>query len=199
MVNIDALRLRVIGMFREPEQTMREHVNPVPPFSVVLQQHVLPIVVAGGVCMVILLMLFPPTQDGRPVPVGFAGVATQFVLHVGGTLLGLAVMAGVSAFLAQMFGGSGNYDAAFTALSLAWTPWFLAEAVLYLPVLGGLLGFAALIYSFVLMYRTVPIAQNLPAANRGKHLALFMLASLLLSLVLASIVTSLLGGAATGA
>ena len=198
MVNINALGLRVIGMFREPEQTMREHVRPVPPFWIVLNQHVLPILVAGGVCMVVLLQLFPPIQEGEPVAVDLVNVAMQLVLHVVGTLIGLAVMAGVSAFLSQMFGGSGNYDAAFTSLSLAWTPWFLAEAVLYLPLLGGLLGFASLIYSFVLMYRTTPIALNLPEEHRGKHLALFMLASLLLSMLLASIVINAMEGV-TGA
>lgn len=192
MVDIQALKRRVAGMLQAPEETMRAHVNPVPPILVVVREHVLPLLIASAACVAVLSFLFPIQIGGMVLRPGPTDVAILFVVRVVGSLVVLWILAGLAALLSQMFGGSGNVRAAFTLLGLSMTPLFIAEALFPLPVLGPLLGMAGLAYSFVLMYRTTPIALHLPQEHRGKHLVLFIMASMLLSFLLMSV---LLGSA----
>ncbi|MCA8908340.1 MAG: YIP1 family protein [Rhodospirillaceae bacterium] len=193
MVDIQALRQRIAGMLQAPEETMRAHVTPVPPAMVVVREHVLPLLVASAACVAVLSFLFPIHIGGMVLRPGLTDVAILFVFRVVGSLVVLWILAGLAALLSQMFGGSRNFNAAFTLLGLSMTPLFIAEALFPLPVLGPLLGLAGLVYSFVLMYRTTPIALHLPQEHRGKHLVLFIMASMLLSFLLMSLLLGPVG------
>lgn len=190
MIDLAALVARVRGMLVTPEQTLAEHVRPVPPWRVVAREHALPLIVASAIASGLLLVLFAPgTAPFRPAATLFA-LAVAIGINFGALLL----MAAVVSVLAGMFGGRQDFNAAFTLLALSMTPAYLAEAVTPVPALGLLAFLAGIVYAFRLFYRGLPIALDVPDEHRGKLLILTILAMILFSLTAGA----LLGGVLMG-
>ena len=179
---LEALKQRVIGIIRDPEATMREHVQPAPPAGVVMRQHVLPLLIISGLGFALLSLAFPAIPGADP-----ADVAMQAIFRLIVNVILIYMMAAVAALAAQLLGGSGGFSAAFTLLGLSMTPLFLAETVIALPGLGQLIAVAGLVFSFVVLYRTTPIALAVPQEHRGKHLALVILSLLVLLFLMISL------------
>ena len=176
-------------MIAAPEATIRDHVRPVPPWAVAAREHAVPLIVLTAVVSTGMIWLFPPQFLAGHDAFGFEVLLLQFVMKVIVNVVGLALVSGVVMFFAGVFGGKATYSAAFVMVALAATPYLLAEAVLPLPMAGGLIFLAGLIYSLVLLYKAGPIALQLPWQNRGKHFAMSILSLLLIAMLAGTALT----------
>lgn len=190
MVDMAALVARVRGMLVSPEQTLEAHVRPVPPWIVVAREHALPLILASAVASSLLLMIFPPPAG----PLGLARLATGLVVSVSMNFVGLMLLAWIASQLSRMLGGRQDYDSGFALMALCMTPAYLGEAVLPLPVVGFTGFLAGIVYAFVLYFRGIPIALEVQPEHRGKMLILTVMAMLMVSVMLGSLVAGLLIG-----
>lgn len=184
MVDVAALIARTRGMIAQPEATLTEHADPLPPWQVVASQHALPIIIASAVISSLLFVMLAPAlaPAGIEVP-GLDLVLVQLLLRVAINFLAIAVMAGVVMTFSGMFGGSRDFNAAFMLVALAMTPHYVAEAILPVPLIGPIVAIVGLVYSLVVLYRGVPIVLHLPPQNRGKHFFMSLLSLFLITLL----------------
>ncbi len=181
MFDYAAFIARCRGMIAAPNATIREHVQPVPPWATVAREHLLPLIVLAATVSTLLVVIIYPEIAA------FEDLLRRFIRMVVIGIAGAVVMAGVIMFFAGIFGGRATFSAAFVTVALALTPYFLTEALLPLPLIGILASFAGLIYSLMLLYRAGPIALQLPWQNRGKHFALSILSLLLIAMLAAPV------------
>ncbi len=110
-----------------------------------------------------------------------------------GTIISSAVGAAVFAFvvsaLAGMFGGKKSFALGLAATAFASIPSYLGQALMWLPWVGGLIGFALFIYALVLLWKVIPVFLEVPDANRVGH----YIASLVATLVVMAIFSMTIG------
>jgi Yip1 domain len=113
-----------------------------------------------------------------------------------------AVAVGVITFifstLAGVFGGKNNFALGLAAISLAFVPGYVGQALVWLPWLGGLLSFGLAIYGLVLLWRIIPIYLEVPDGKRTAHYVVSLLASIVVMLVIGSVVGRVLYGSVPG-
>lgn len=118
---------------------------------------------------------------------GMGFLSIFFSTLIGGAI-GAIVGAGVFSFLAGVFGGQGNFDKAFAALSLAWIPALLGSmAAALVPFVGFLVAIAALVLSLVYLYRLLPLALAVPDGKRVLHLILGLLAVVVINAIIGTV------------
>ena len=184
MLDVSTFVARCRGMMSKPEATIRDHVQPVPPWTVVAREHLVPLIVLTAAVSTVLIRVFPPPfLVDHPGALGLEVLLLQFVFKIFINLVAVVVVSGVVLFFAGVFGGRATFSAAFVMVALAATPYFLAEAVLPLPVIGGIAWVAGLVYALVLLYKAGPLALRLPWQNRGKHFAMSILSLLLIAML----------------
>ncbi|MCB1674912.1 MAG: YIP1 family protein [Halioglobus sp.] len=130
----------------------------------------------------------------------------QFRPTLGSSLLGIvsgAVAIGVVAFIfsffAGVFGGRKDFALSLAALTLAFVPGYVGQAIAWLPWIGGLLAFGLGIYALVLLWRIVPIYLEVPGDKRVLHYIVSLLSSLVCMLLISSLVATLSGHSGAGA
>lgn len=123
---------------------------------------------------------------GGIVP-GMSFLGTFFYMLLA-AVIGVAVGAGVFSFLAGMFGGQGNFDKSFAALSLAWVPAMLGGIVgTIIPFVGFLVIIAAAVLSLVYLYRLLPLALAVPDGKRVAHFVFGLLAIIVINAIVGSV------------
>ncbi len=183
MIDVAAFGRRVRGMIADPKTTLADHCDPLPPWSVVAREHVVPLIVATSLVSALLLILVPPPgMEGSALPLALFQLLARLAVNV----VALAVIAGLVALYSGMFGGRREFDAAWLLAALAFTPLYVAEAIWPLPAIGPIAGLAGLIYSLVILYQGGPIALDLPDKHRAAHFVLTLL-SLFLVLIVAGL------------
>lgn len=167
MVDISASIQRVRGMIVEPDNTLVQHLDPVPPWGVVAREHVLPLLIMTSLVTLVLFLVFLPLYDqaGAPLP-GPAALAVQAVVRVPVNLLILAVLAGVLAVISGMAGGLRDFNAAFAVTCLSLTPLLVAEALLPIPLLGPIIAIIGLVRGLVILYRGITPALRVAPSQR---------------------------------
>jgi hypothetical protein len=93
------------------------------------------------------------------------------------------VMAFIFDYLAGVFDGKRNFDAAYAVVALAIVPAAIGSAIGPLPLIGWLINLAASIYSLMLAYRFIPTFLEVPEASRTKHFALSIVAAIVVNIV----------------
>ncbi|MGP1394403.1 MAG: Yip1 family protein [Inquilinaceae bacterium] len=189
MVDVTGLAGRIQGMLVRPDATLLEHGRPVPPWPVVAREHAAPLIIASASVSFVLYWIFGMPAVGVVEAPSLTEAVLGFVLRVVVNFAGLALMALVVRVFSAMFGGSPDFNASYVLVALAMTPYYVGEAVLPLPVVGGLLAFGGMIFSLIILYKGVPPLLRVPQENRSKHFALT-----LVSLFLATMVAALILG-----
>lgn len=114
----------------------------------------------------------------------FTGLLFGLVLGA----IAVVVAAFVLNFLAGAFKGTRNFSRAFSAVSLAAIPAWVATAFSPLiPLLGVLLALAGAILSLVYLYRLMPLALNVPQEKRVLHFIVSLVAIIIVNMVLGAI------------
>jgi hypothetical protein len=101
-----------------------------------------------------------------------------------------ALVAFIVSWLAGAFGGKRSFAHGLAATSLAFVPGYLGQALVPLPIIGGLLSLGLSIYGLVLLWRIIPVYLDVPDGRRVGH----FIVSLLASFVAMFIVGGILGG-----
>lgn len=185
MVDVAVLVSRVRGVITNPKETLAEHMRPVPPWSVVTREHVLPLLVVSGLIASLIFLAFAPIGQtpGMPAP-DLMEVLRGFVLRIVINLIALVVVTVVIGVMAILFDGQPRFNGAFTLVALAMTPLYLTEAVAFLPLIGPILFVAGLVYSLMILYQGVPMALQVPDNKRVFHFVLTMATTVVLMVVI---------------
>ncbi len=129
---------------------------------------------------VILSLIFYKLVGGFAIYGYQSGWLLSLFLGLLTGVISVAITASVFNIMAGVFKGTSNFSRAFTAVSLAVIPAWVAGAVSPLiPFLGVFLALAGGILSLVYMYRIMPLALAVPAEKR----VMDFIASLLLIIV----------------
>ncbi|NND67852.1 MAG: YIP1 family protein [Halioglobus sp.] len=116
------------------------------------------------------------------------GFLSAFFSTLLSLVIGVFVGAGVFSFLAGVFEGQGNFDKAFSAVSLAWVPALLGGMVAaIIPYLGFLVAIAAAVLSLVYLYRLLPVALGVPDGKRVWHFILGLLTVFVINFIVAAV------------
>jgi len=168
-------------MVVDPDTTLAEHVQPVPPWVIVAREHAVPLIAGSAVVSTVLSLVFVPAAAG-----GLIELVVLLVVRVAVNFGMVALMAALVALFAGMFGGANDFNRGFVLVTLAMTPLYVGEAVLPIPLLGTIAALGGLIYSMIILYRNIPLATGVPRTARGRHF--FMtLASMFLILMIAGL------------
>jgi len=184
-MDIDALIQRIRGVMSNPRATLSADARPAPPWPVAMREHAIPMVGGSAVVAAVLGLLF---GGGGAIGPGLFGVLFTLVLKVVVGVAMLAAMGGIAAFFAGMFGGNGEFDSGFVLVVLSMTPFYLGEAVLPLPAIGGFAALAGMIYALYIFYQGIDSVLAVPDEHRVKHFVLVVVTTLMLSILVALII-----------
>lgn len=199
MTDLSLFVQRCSGMLRTPVRTMQEHADPLPPWRVVMREHVIPLIIASAAVSTLLFWLIPPPILVRAdITFGPLELLIQFALTAVFGIASVFVTGAVVAVFSGMFGGIQGFNGGMVLAGLAMTPHYLAEALRPLPAIGLLLAIAGLIASLVLLYRGAPVVLRVPAQNHGKHFALTFLTLLLMAMVAGALMGPIIAPALVG-
>ena len=142
-----------------------------------------PLVVLSSVFAYLLAL----TNSGSP----FVGMFRPTIVTTLGQIVFGLIAAGIVAFivsaLAGAFGGKSSFALGLAAISLAFVPGYIGQALTWLPWVGGLLALGLFIYALVLLWRIIPIYLEVPQAKRTGHYILSLIACLVTMLILGKV------------
>lgn len=144
----------------------------------------IPLVIICSIAALLLGMIFYGSLHGASFIIQQA--VMQIMFGIGSVFL----VAFLADYFAGMFGGSRNFDAAFSAVALASVPSVLGMIAGLVPRFGGVISLALSIYSLILLYRAFPIFLTVPVEQRTVH----YLATLGTALVVMFAVSAAMGG-----
>lgn len=179
MVDVAATVGRIRGMVVDPDSTLGEHVQPIPPWQVVAREHAVPLIAGSAVISTVLSLVFLPATGGA----GLIELMFLLLMRVLVNFVMVALMAALVAFFAGMFGGVNDFSRGFVLVALAMTPLYVGEAVLPIPLLGVIAGLAGLVYSMIILYRNIPLVMNVPAPVRGRHFFMTLISMFMILMI----------------
>jgi hypothetical protein len=98
--------------------------------------------------------------------------------------------------LAPTFGGEKNLIASLKLVAYSYTAAWVAGIFQLLPVLGGVIGLLATLYSFYTFYLGVPVLKKSPPEKALGYTIVVVLCAIALGVVLAAVLMSLFVGSA---
>ncbi|HEY1075629.1 MAG TPA: Yip1 family protein [Fontimonas sp.] len=132
------------------------------------------------------------------VRVGIVSGLSNMLLQYGLALLSVYLLALLVNALAPTFGGEKNEVQALKATAYASTASWLAGVMVLVPWLGSLLALAGAIYAIYLLYLGLPQTMRCPPEKAVPYTAVTILAAIVLSLVLGTLIAKLTGVADIG-
>lgn len=184
---------RVHGMLVRPQETLAADALPAPPWQIAAREHAIPLIVASAVTAALLSLIFPDAGFA-PAP-GMIELVFDTVLRIVLNIAFVAATAALACLFAGMFGGTTQFDAGFAVIALAMTPAYVGEALLPLPLLGGVAALVGIVYGLVVLYKGMAGVMGVPDEHRGKHFLLTVVSSFIVSIILAMMLGPLvLGG-----
>lgn len=113
-----------------------------------------------------------------------------------------AIAAGVIAFivssLAGVFGGKNSFALGLAAITLAFVPGYVGQALAWLPWIGGPLALGLAIYGLVLLWRIIPIYLEVPQSKRAGHYILSLIASIVVMAIIGNVAGPIVYGSSPG-
>ncbi|MEI7036633.1 Yip1 family protein [Fulvimonas yonginensis] len=127
-------------------------------------------------------------------PVG-AGIGAM-LLHYALSLAVTYVVALIINALAGTFNGQKDMVQALKTVAYAWTAAWVAGIAVIIPWLGWLIGLAGVVYAIYLLYLGLPYTMKCPPEKAGGYTALSVVVAIVLSWIVAIVVTGIIGTAA---
>ncbi len=113
-----------------------------------------------------------------------------------------AVAVGVVSFifsaLAGVFGGKNKFALGLAAITLAFVPGYVGQALAWLPWIGGPLAFGLSIYGLVLLWRINPIYLEVPDGKRTTHYVVSLICSVIAMFVISGVAGRMMYGSGSG-
>jgi hypothetical protein len=150
--------------------------------------------------------LIDATVFGYSVPfmgtmrIGFGSALQTSVYAYVMSLIGIFVFALIVNALAPTFGGTKDTVSALKVVAYSSTASMVAGVAAIVPILGGLLTFAAAIYGIYLLYLGLPVLMKCPPEKAVAYTAVSIIAAIIVSLLFWGIagrlmVAGMMGGA----
>ena len=83
--------------------------------------------------------------------------------------IGAGAFAFILAAFAGTFGGKNSFALGLAAMTLAFVPGYIGQALVWLPWIGGLLAFGLGIFSLIQLWKIIPIYLEVPDSKRTVH------------------------------
>ena len=145
--------------------------------------------VAAAIGM-ILFMPRLPGVFGFSIPSVLAGVIVQYLLALGGVW----VMSLIIDALAPTFGGTKDPLKALKLAAYYPTALWIACAALVVPILGGLVALAGLVYSLYLLYLGLPVLMKNPNDKTAPYFIVLLLVAIVVFFLISVIVRRIVYG-----
>ena len=126
------------------------------------------------------------------------GLGIAVVSYVVGVAM-VYVMAWIIDALAPTFGGEKNFVQSLKLIAYSYTAAWVAGIFHLLPLIGGILAFAAAIYSFYTLYLGIPVMKKCPQEKAVVYTIVVVLCGIVVGIVLFNVLFALiLGGSMAG-
>ena len=167
------LKLVTGGMF-DAEQTWRSYLPEAGDWQKTAFLLTGPLIIFAAVAAYVVGLL----GSGFSMFGAFRPTIVSTILTMITSAIGTAVVAFIVSALAGAFGGKKDFALGLAAISFAFIPGFLGQAVTWLPWIGGLLALGLFIYALVLMWKIIPIYLAVPDEKRVGHYILSLVATI---------------------
>lgn len=108
--------------------------------------------------------------------------------------IAIVVLTFIFSALAGVFGGKNNFALGLAALSLAFVPGYVGQALAWLPWIGGLLALGLGIYGLVLLWRIIPLYLEVPQSKRVVHYVVSLIASIVVMVIIGQVINPMIYG-----
>jgi hypothetical protein len=108
------------------------------------------------------------------------------------TLISVAVIALVADGLAPSFGGTRDYLRSFKLVAYSFTPAWVAQVALFVPVLGALVALLGSIYAFYLFFVGAPLLRRCATDRGAPYTLVVVLCTIVLMFVLRALIFGLI-------
>lgn len=135
------------------------------------------------------------TSDGSSLSGMFRPTIVSTILSIVMAAIGVAVGSLIFSSIAGAFGGKSNFSLGLAALTLAFVPGYLGQALGWLPWIGGLLVLGLGIYSLVQLWRILPLYLEVPPTKRVAHYVLSLIATIIAMVIIGSVFGRFMPGA----
>ncbi len=169
----------------QPESLWREEVFREMDIQPFLQRVVFPVIFGVAVLSAVLTKLF-----GYHIPmlgVIYPSWSDMLIRMVGSIvmyMISIVVAGWIAAYLAGMFGGINDMRKAIAMIFWISIPSMAGQILGTLPYVGWLIALGLGLYSLVLLYKAIPLFLKVPLHERVKHFILFLIGTLVFSMVL---------------
>ncbi len=149
-----------------------------------------PLIIASAVISYLLSLVFADS--------GMFAVLRPTLLSTVVMIITGAIAAGVVAFivsaLAGVFGGKSSFALGLAAITLAFVPGYVGQALTWLPWIGGFLALGLAIFSLVQLWKIIPIYLEVPDGKRAVHYIVSLVLTIVAMLIIGRVVNPLIYG-----
>lgn len=190
MLDINRTVKLVVGALTDREATWQSYLSEAGDWQKTAFLLTGPLIVVSAIVAYLLSLL---TSD--------ASMFTAFRPTLMSTLFSIvtgAIGAGVIAFvvstLAGTFAGKSDFALGLAAITLAFVPGYIGQALVWLPWIGGLLAFGLGIFSLVQLWQIIPLYLEVPGNKRVVHFVLSLIVTIVVMVIISTVLTPVLGG-----
>ena len=194
MIDINRTIQLVVGALFDSEATWRSYLPEAGSWQKTALLLTGPLIVASAVVAYLLSLLsgdssmfgmFRPTL-----------MSTAFGIVMGA--IGAGIIAFIFSALAGAFGGKNNFALGLAAITLAFVPGYVGQALAWLPWVGRLLAFGLGIFSLVQLWKIIPIYLEVPDGKRATHYIVSLVATIVVMVIIGTVVNPLVYGPRAG-
>lgn len=150
-----------------------------------LMGYVLPLAVVSAIGPLLTGFLFPGV-------IGLTFFLMTAVIAFISTVLGYYISVYIVDLLAPSFGSEKDLNKSAQLVAYSGTPSYVAGLLSFIPVIGGLLKFAAWIYSIYIMYLGVGPLKKTPEDKKVIYLLVAFLVMIAVTLIIAAVLGAIL-------
>lgn len=130
-------------------------------------------------------------MGGAGMALGFSGIAAMTVIGYVLSLIILYLMSIIVNAVSPSFNGKSDMVQATKLMAYASTPTWVAGLVSWIPILGGLISFAAIAYVVYLIYLGMQPVMGVPKEKVAGFTVVIVLVYVVLSLIVSGIIVGL--------
>ena len=176
----------------KPEPLWTEEAESGKSWKDLLKFPVLPLVGSVAVISALLTMIFgyhiPLIGVIRPT---VGDMVMQAISTLATYTISLLLFGWLAAWLAGRMDGKNDIDRGVAMLFWISVPSLIGQLLSPLPTIGWIIGIGLGIYSLVLLYKAIPVFLDIPQSNHSKHFILFLIASIVFSVLLSATIGKL--------
>jgi hypothetical protein len=149
-----------------------------------------PLIVASAIAAYLIGLL---TSDASMFGQFRPTIISTLMSMVMGTVA-VGIFAFIFNFFSGTFGGKNNFALGLAAVSFAFVPGYVGQALTWLPWVGGLLALVLAIYGLVLLWRIIPVYLEVPDSKRTLHYIVSLVTCIIVMVVVGNIAGRMMYG-----